>query len=129
VTRNNLLLPKLHSVRCSTLHFIALHSSELLTPRSRYIARMWAGIAQSLLQPATSWTVLGSNPGGRRDFPHQPRPALGPNQFPVRWVPTLFPAEGGRRPPTPSNAEVKERIELYLYSSSGSSRVNFTFYV
>ena len=29
---------------------------------------------------ATVWTVRGSNPGGRRDFPHPSRPAMGPTQ-------------------------------------------------
>ena len=28
----------------------------------------------------------GSNPGGRRDFPHLSRPTLGPTQPPVKWV-------------------------------------------
>ena len=73
------------------------------------------------------WTVRGSNPWGERDFPNSSRPILGPTQLPVQWVPVLFPgdkAAGTWRcpPPPPSNAEVKERLDLsYLYSASGPS--------
>ena len=54
-----------------------------------------------------------------RDFPHLPRPALGPTQFPIQWVPGLFtgvkrPGRGVDQPPLPI-AEVKERVELCLY--------------
>jgi hypothetical protein len=71
-----------------------------------------------------------------RDFPHLSRPALVPTSLLYNGyrVPTIllyngyrvFPAGkaagGWRWPPTPSSAEVKERVELYIYSPSGSSR-------
>jgi hypothetical protein len=60
----------------------------------------------------------------RRDFPHPSRPVLGPTQPPIQWH-QVFPwgkAAGAYRwPTTPSSAEVKERVELYLYSPSGPS--------
>jgi hypothetical protein len=41
----------------------------------------------------------------------------------IKWVPGVFPgvkaAGVWRRPPTTSSAEVKERVDLYLYSPSG----------
>ena len=58
-----------------------------------------------------------------RDFPHPSRPALGPTKPPIQWVPV--PSRGVKRPgrgvdhPPPSSAEVKERVELYLYSPTG----------
>ena len=54
-----------------------------------------------------------------RDFPHPSRPVAGP------WYRVSFP--GVKRPgrgvdhPSPSNAAVKERVELYLFSPCGPS--------
>ena len=60
-----------------------------------------------------------------RDFPQPSRPALGPTQPPVKWVPGFFP--GVKRPgrgadnPPPSKRRGHGRVELYLYSPSGPS--------
>jgi hypothetical protein len=57
-------------------------------------------------------------------FPHPSTTALGHTQSPVQLVQSLFPggkASGAGVDHSPSNAEVKERVELYLYSPSGPS--------
>jgi hypothetical protein len=61
-----------------------------------------------------------------RDFPHPSRPALGPHSL-LYSENRVFPrgkAAGGVALTThpPSSAEVKESVELYLYSPSGPSR-------
>jgi len=68
--------------------------------------------------------------------PHTSSPALGPTQPPILWVSGLSRGYSGQgvalttNPPL-SRAEVKERVELYLYSTSGNFvacyRVNFIF--
>ena len=59
-----------------------------------------------------------------RDFPYPSRPVQGLTQPSIKWVPRLTgvkrPGRGADHPPA-SSAEVKERVELYLYSNSGPS--------
>ena len=49
----------------------------------------------------------------RRDLSHPSRQVLGPTQPAIQWVPDHLP--GGKA------AEVKVRVELYIYSLSGPS--------
>ena len=51
----------------------------------QYVGR----VAQSVYPLATGSTVRGSNPGAGRGFLHLYRPAMGPTQPPVQWVPGL----------------------------------------
>jgi hypothetical protein len=59
-----------------------------------------------------------------RDFSQPSGPAMGPTESPIQWVPGLSRGKSAgawRWPPTPSRAEAKERVELYIYSPSGPS--------
>ena len=69
---------------------------------------------------------LGIESQQGQDFSHLSRPVQGPTQPPAQWVPGLSPGGleqlgRGVDHPLPSSAEVKERIELYLYSPFGPS--------
>ena len=81
--------------------------------------RLWAGTAQLVQQLATGWTVQGSNASGGEIFHTHLDQPWGPTQPPIQWVPGL--SRGVKRPGRrvdhllPSSAEVKERVELYIY--------------
>jgi len=96
---------------------------------------VWAGIAQLLQRLATGWTSRGPNPGVGEIFPHPSRPALGRIQQPIHRY-RLFPGckAAGAWASTPthySSAEVKEIVELYIFSPpwafADCSEVNFSF--
>ena len=82
--------------------------------------KMWAGIAQSVQQLATGWTVRGSNPGGggaRFFAPVQTDPGahsvsckMGTGSFPG----VKRPWHGADNTP-PSKRRGHERVELYFY--------------
>ena len=89
-----------------------------ITTNSRYIKFRW----DSSVGIATRYGLGG--PGiefrWRRDFPHLSTTALDPTQPPIQWIPGLSGGKGVDHPPA-SSAEVKERVEIYLYSPSGPS--------
>ena len=73
-----------------------------------------------------------------RDFPHRPDrpwspPSLLQNGYRVSFLAVKRPRCGAKHPPSPT-AEVKKRVELYLYSLSGLScsvlkRTLFYFFI
>jgi hypothetical protein len=78
------------------------------------------------LLTAMGWRVRGSNPGGGNTF------RIRPDQH---WAPPTTSFPGVKQPvhgivhPPPSTAEVKERVQLYIYfpprAFKACSRVNF----
>jgi len=128
----------------------ATHFSNLINPRLKAIPKfkkktlrslryiyiyiyvcvcVWAGgTLDSVVGIATHYgldgqrigTVRGSNPACGEIFRTRPDRLWGPPSLPYNGY--RGKAAGALRwPPTPSSAEVKERVELYLYSPSGPS--------
>ena len=84
-----------------------------------------AGITQSVQRLATGWTVQGSTPGECEIFRTGPDRPWGPSS--LLYTAYLFSFPVIKRPrrcvaqPSPSSAQVKERVQLYLHSLSGPS--------
>jgi hypothetical protein len=81
-------------------------------------------IAYLVYRLATGWTVRGSNPSGREIFGTRPDRRWGPpsvlySRYRVTFPGVKWPRLALTTPP--SSVEVKERLELYLYSHSGPS--------
>jgi len=70
------------------------------------------------------WTVRGSNPDGGEIFRTRPDQPWGPTSLLYNGYRVSIGVKavaGWRWPPTPYSAEVKERVELYHYSTSRPS--------
>ena len=98
---------------------------------------MWAGIVQLVQRLAMGCTVWGSNPIGGEIF-YTCQTAPGAHPVSITMGTGSFPRV--KRPgcgvdhPSPFSAEVKERVEVYLYSPTGplwpliGKTVPFTFF-
>ena len=96
----------------------------LMRGRNR-IFKQTVGIAQSVQRLATSWTACGSNAGGGEIFRARADQSWGPpsllhNFYRLSFQEVKRPERGVNHPPLAS-AEVKERVAIYLYSSSRPS--------
>jgi hypothetical protein len=100
------------------------------------IAALWYRSRNGLVCIATGCGLDGPGIESRWewDFPYLSRPALRPTQPHIQRAPGLprVKAAGAcHLPPTPSSAEVKERVELYTSTPPlglrGLNRVNLTF--
>ena len=83
-----------------------------------------AATAQSVQRLASGWTVRRSNPGGGEVFRTlQTGPGVHPASYTVGTgsFPGVKRSGRGVDHPPPPSAEVKERVELYLYSPSAPS--------
>jgi hypothetical protein len=83
---------------------------------------MWAGIAQSVQRLTMCWAVGEGIPvGGEIFHTCMDRNCGRPNECPIQWVQVLSRGKvdgAWRDQPHPCNAEIKERVELYIYSPS-----------
>jgi len=87
---------------------------------------MRTSVAQSLQRLSYGLDIWGSNPDRRQVFRPRPDGRWGPPSLPYNGYRVFFPvlkrSERVLDQPTPTSAEVKERVDLYLYCPSGPSR-------
>ena len=80
----------------------------------------WAATAQSVQQLSTGWTVWRSNPGGGEIFRTRPDRSWGPPSLLHNVYRLSYPGVQrlgrGFDHPTPPTVDVKERVQLDLYS-------------
>ena len=112
---------------CLGIKFLNIPSIKLKYKFHSHLSYFWS--RHSSVGTATHYELgcPGIKFRWRRNFLYPSKTALRPTQPLLQWVRGLCwgkTAGPWRWPPTPSSAEVKERVELYIYSPSGSSWPN-----
>jgi hypothetical protein len=100
-------------------HVIRTHSTTKSWKWILHTDCIWAGIAQSVQWLTTGWTVRDNIPVGGEIFHTRPVCPWGPPSLlynGYRVFPRLKQPGCGVDHPPPFSTEVKERVELYLYS-------------
>ena len=125
IASNQLVTPLIGALHSSTVNSISV---------VLYMAR-WVRIAQSVWRLATGWTVWGRIPVEMRfSAPVQTSPGAYPASYMIgtgSFLGVKHPGCSVDHPPL-SSAEVKKRVELYLYflwAFVDFTRVNCTFYL
>jgi hypothetical protein len=111
---------KQHSIYYRTIFWRCITTHRVY--RGPPIWLLWARTAQSVLRLATGWAVRWYESRWWQDFLHPFRPVLRTTQPPREWVLSQTPGQSGWSMALTNhpnlNAEVKERVEQYLYSPS-----------
>ena len=111
---------------CQTRQCCHLRSGDFPSPPKRFVFLNFCITVNqnsSVIIPrlATGWTVRGSNLGGGETLCIRPDRPWGPPSL-LNNGHQVFPVAGcGVDHPPPCRAEVKERVELYIYSLSAPS--------
>jgi len=114
-----------YTVDCNKQYTVVLLTEDADVTVRLCLVALWAGMAQSVSRLATGWSVRGSNPGGDEIFRTSPNRPWGPPSLLYHGFWLTFPGVKWPGPgvdhPSLSSAEVKERVELNIYSPSGPS--------
>jgi hypothetical protein len=107
---------KVRLLRSFGKHGVAIHSR--LTPWTSKSNATSSIIRARIVQSVERLDCSGIESRWGPEFPHPSRPALGPTPPPIQLIPGNFRGQSDREvgltPPPPSNAEGKEREELYV---------------
>jgi hypothetical protein len=113
------------TTKCEGVRINISYSLPFWTNKTTPLHSWWGPDSSVCIATTYGLVDRGIESRRQRDFTHLSRPPTGTIQTYVQWLTALSPAikhSGcGEEPSTPFSTEVKERVEMYFYSPSGSS--------